>query len=257
MNELSKQVEKVSKIAKNRTTKQVINDLMQMFCNLITEPAFIEVAFPNTLYRYQAGFRQELSYYKTDLPAWNELQTLSQMFMQAIKKSEPFTDVIGQLYDLELVGNTMGQFLTPPDVADTLASLTAPLMGEITEPLTIGDMTGCGAGTLVLSQVKGILHTQGRGAVRFLDVRALDLDMNMAKMATVQIVLSACIHRIQIRSLIVHQGNAITDYTAVNEGKKSIFEWMPNAPLAFYCKVYQAKKEIAEITGKLQELELI
>ena len=51
MSSLIKQVAKVVQVARNRNTKQVIEDLMQMYCNLLSEPAFIERAFPNTLYR--------------------------------------------------------------------------------------------------------------------------------------------------------------------------------------------------------------
>ena len=243
MNTLAKQVAKVAQTAKNRDTKQVINDLMQMLCNLLTEPLFIDKAFPLTLYTYDNNFRQELTYYKTDLKAWAELQTLANMFMEAIKAGEPFTDHVGSLYDLELAGNKLGQFLTPPDLADTLGELLISIAPTIDSPITIGDPAGCGAGTLVLSLIKALHKAQGAKAVKFLNVRAIDLDINMVKMTAVQVVLNSAIRRIPLGSFVVQCGNTITDYTAMNEGKRIAFAWQPNTPLLNYIDATRGSKK--------------
>lgn len=261
MTNLSKQVAKVVQVARNRNTKQVIDDLMQMYCNLLSEPAFIEKAFPNTLYRFGAGFRQELTYYKKDLPAWDELTKLSQMFLQTVATAEPFTDHMGSLYDLELSGNTLGQFLTPPDLADMLGELTMSLAEPITKPQTIGDPTGCGAGSLVLGLIKSVLKNQGKGAVSMLHVVANDLDPHMAKICTVQVVLNSCIHRISLNSVTVHDCNVITEYQEMNEGKRTLYHWIPNAPQGLYDDVMrfsqaqQTKEALKTLTELTKELE--
>ena len=253
MTNLSKQVAKVVQVARNRNTKQVIEDLMQMYCNLLSEPAFIERAFPNTLYRYGAEFRQELTYYKKDKRAWEELQTLSQMFLQAIAEAEPFTDHMTSLYDLELKGNTLGQFLTPPDLADLLGALIMNISEPITSPTTIGDDTGCGAGSLVLGQIKATLARDGKGAVSMLNVVANDLDPHMAKICTVQVVLNSCIHRIPLKSVRVFNGNIITEYEEMNQGKHVLYHWLPNAHQSLYDDVVRFSQE--HKTNKTKEPE--
>lgn len=250
MTNLSKQVTRVATVARRRTEKQVIEDLIQMYCNLLSEPAFIERAFPNTLYRYGAEFREELSYYKHDQRAWEELQTLSQMFLQTVAEAEPFTDHMTSLYDLELKGNTLGQFLTPPDLADLLGALIMNISEPITSPTTIGDDTGCGAGSLVLGLIKGVLREQGKGAVSMLRVVANDLDPQMAKICTVQVVLNSCIHRIPLSYVRVFNANIITEYEEMNQGKHILYHWIPNASQSLYDDVVRFSQE-----HKAKELE--
>lgn len=258
MTNLSKQVARVATVARNRTEKQVIEDLMQMYCNLLTEPAFIEVAFPNTLYRFGAGFRQELSYYKNDLKAWDELNKLSQMYLQTVAEAEPFTDHMTSLYDMEVKGERLGQFLTPPDLADALGELTMALSEPITKPTTMGDDTGCGAGSLILGSIRAVLKQQGKGSVSMLHVVANDLDPQMAKITTVQLVLNSCIHRIPLNSVLVHNCNVISEYTAMNEGKHALYHWIPNAPqdlfdqVAIQGKAVKALNTLTELTKEIE-----
>jgi hypothetical protein len=255
MTNLSKQVAKVVQVARNRNTKQVIDDLMQMYCNLLTEPAFIEKAFPNTLYRFGAGFRQELTYYKKDLPAWYELTKLSQMFLQTVAAAEPFTDHMGSLYDLELRGNTLGQFLTPPDLAELIGDLHMSVAEPITNPKTIGDDTGCGAGSLILGLLRAVLTTQGKGAVSMLNVVANDLDPEMAKICAVQIVMNSCIHRIPVHSLTVHNCNVITEYMEMQQGKHIAFQWLPNTNKSIFEANAIAQQALKTMSQKNKELE--
>lgn len=237
MTNLSKQVARVATVARNRTEKQVIEDLMQMYCNLLTEPAFIEVAFPNTLYRFGAGFRQELSYYKHDLRAWDELNKLSQMYLQTVAEAEPFTDHMTSLYDMEIKGERLGQFLTPPDLAELIGELqmaTSTLAEPPTRPYTVGDDMGCGAGSLLLGFIRAVLRKHGKGAVSMLEVVANDLDPEMVKIATVQIVLNSCIHRIPLHSFRIDNANVLSEYTQMRTGQKLAYQWLPNTNKTFY-----------------------
>lgn len=252
---LIKQVAKVVQVARNRSTKQVIEDLMQMQCNLLTEPVFIEKVYPNTLYRYGEGFREELNYYKKDAPAWAELTKLSTMFLHAVAEAKPFTDHMGSLYDLELRGNTFGQFLTPPDLAELLGDLHMSLEQPITSPKTVGDDTGCGAGSLLLGYLRGVLRHQGKGAISMLHVVANDLDTQMVKICAVQIALNSIIHRIPLNSLTVHNCNIISEYMEMNAGKHVAFHWIPNAKMGYHNTHRQALQALETLSRQSQKLE--
>lgn len=243
MTNLSKQVTRVSTVARNRTEKQVIEDLIQMYCNLLSEPAFIERAFPNTLYRFGAGFREELSYYKKDPKAWDELQKLSEMFLQTVAEAEPFTDHMTSLYDLELKGNTLGQFLTPPDLAEMIGELqtaTLQLSEPLGRPYTVGDDMGCGAGSLLLGFIRAVLRKHGKGSVSMLNVVANDLDPQMVKICTVQIVMNSCIHRIPLHSFHIDNANVLSEYVEMQTGKKMAYQWLPNCNDKFYQAAHKA-----------------
>ena len=254
MSTLSKQVQKVVQLCKGRTTKQVIDDLIQMHCNLICNPKFIEVVFPSTLYQYNSEFAQDLAYYHTNPQAMQELTVLAGMFRKAILESEPFSDVMGLLYDMEIQGNTFGQFLTPPDIADLVAELAVTVDKPFNEPRTIGDDMGCGAGGLILGLINAIYRTQGKGAVRNLDVRAVDMDINMVKIATVQIVLNSCIHRIPVKSFLAHHANILTEYDEMQERQHRAYCWMPALPSQVYQQGFKGTKQISE-TEQQTELE--
>ena len=259
MKTLSKQVAKVVQASNGRNTKQVIDDLIQMMSNIITEPLFIERAFENTLWTYGSDFRNELSYYKKHPKAWDELQNLSLMFMQAIKESEPFSDVVGLLYDLELKGNEFGQFLTPPDVAETIGMLNVCMSKEPTELVNVGDMTGCGAGGMLLGFIRAYIKKFGKDSTKYLCIHALDIDMNMVRMTTVQIVLNSCIHRMPINSFVAHNCNVITEYEAMNEGNYKKYLWMPAQLNEIYnagLKMTQEQKAKLENNIKNEEPEM-
>lgn len=227
---------------KNLKPQQVIEDLIQLSCNLITESVFITKVFRNTLFAYSAGFRNELSHYKSEPKAWELLQELHLEYIKTILENEPFTDIVGMMYDETLSGSRLGQFLTPPDVADGLIPL---IMGAIMKPIkektTIGDMCGCGAGSLILGQIKSVFKNQGKEAVKHLLVVANDIDMKMVQMTTAQIVLSSCIHRIPLGGLTTYNCNTITQYQEMNEGKHKAFVWIPEAPTELYFEAIREK----------------
>ena len=229
MSELSNQVQKVVQATDGRNTKQVIDDLMQMLCNLISEDIFIKSAFKNTVISCNDDFRSELTYYKKNPVAWDELQVLAEMFMQAVKDSEPFTDLIGMLYDINIKGNkNLAQFLTPPKVAFGCAKILMSSTGPITEPVKVGDNAGCGAGGLILGLLRATLNMCGKDSIKNMDVVAVDIDINMVKMTTVQVVLNSVFHNISVRSFSSHRANMITEYRAYNEGKQVAYLWIPN-----------------------------
>lgn len=234
MKTLYKQVEKVVKLCRGRTTKQVIDDLIQMHCNLICNPQFIERVFPNTLYQFNNEFAQNLNYYQTNEKAFYELNVLAGMFRNAILESEPFTDVMGLIYDIEIQGNSFGQYLTPPDISNLIGELSLAIDTSFDHQKIIGDDMGCGAGGLILGLINSIYKKYGASAVKNLNVRAVDVDLSMVKIATVQIVLNSCIHRIPINSFISHHANILTEYGEMLDGKHKAYVWLPSQPHPVY-----------------------
>lgn len=257
---LSKKVQTVCNTfnRRNANPRQVIDDLMQLACNLITEPAFIPKAFKNTLYCYKSGFRNELSHYKEEPEAWTLLQLLYNDYMQAILDNEPFTDIVGMMYDESLGKNNMGQFLTPPDLADKLVPfLTGAVAPKITAPIKIGDICGCGAGSLILGQIKGFIMEQGEDVAKHLHVVGVDSDMRMVRMTTAQVVLSSICHRIPLGSFTSYHANAIAEfgYTAEQDEKHLAYFWQPEVPNDEYFKAIYAKEldALEQITNRWKE----
>lgn len=225
-NQISKKIKELFTKSKHNTNpKKVIEDMVQMTFNLVTEPEFMARTYPNTAYAHKDGMRNELTSYKKDPAAWKLLQEIVMDYMQAIRDAEPFADIIGGMYD-EYLGNVLGQFLTPVDVAEGVSRIMMAMMPPITEPINIGDPCGCGAGSLILSQLRAIYEEQGADALALVNVMAMDLDANMVRLCTVQIVLSSIIHRIPLKGYYAYWGNVITEF----EKDTLAFIWEPNLP---------------------------
>ncbi len=77
-----------------------------------------------------------------------------------------------------------------------------------------------------------------------LNVVANDLDPHMAKICTVQVVLNSCIHRIPLKSVRVFNGNIITEYEEMNQGKHVLYHWLPNAHQSLYDDVVRFSQEL-------------
>ncbi|WP_374553335.1 N-6 DNA methylase [Aquitalea pelogenes] len=245
---------------RNIGPKQVIEDIINYCCILLADKDFITKAFPRTLYQFSSSFGAiSFSHYKDEPRAHEIVQELVQDFITLIKESEPFTDTLGMLYD-EYLGQTLGQFLTPPDVAYVLAAIN--LQGEdFSQERGISDCCGCGAGSLLLGSLRYIHETHGKEAIAKVHVSAVDLDINMVRMTAVQIVLHSILHQAPLASFRVSYGNAITDYTAINNHEKIGYWWIPKAPLDMYAdivgnreldEVITLLKEFSEVTEKIK-----
>lgn len=224
---ISQKIQKLCAMSKYSSgPKQVIDDMVQLAFNVMTTPIFL-AHFPRSRFYVDHSMRNEVRRYEHDPKAWQLLQELVVDFMQAIHEAEPFEDVIGSLYD-EYLGQALGQFLTPKDVADGLAAIQLALMPKPTEKLMIGDPCGCGAGSLVLALLRRILEMHGEESIKLLDVLVMDLDPNMVRLCTVQIVMSSVIHNIPIFGLEAHCGNTITDYSPRPGSKPTLtLRWLP------------------------------
>lgn len=248
----------------NLSPKQAIEDVIGHVCLLLMNKQFITGVFPRTLYQYSSSFVPRLKHYKEEPEAHEIMKELCQDFIALIKCSEPFSDTVGMLYD-EYLGQVLGQFLTPPDVAYTLAAIS--LVGaDFSQERSIADPCGCGAGSLLLGTLRCIYETHGKEAVANVHIEAVDLDINMVRMTTVQIVMHSILHQIPLASFKVHHANTISEYQEILTNQKVGFWWIPNSPMEMYMniigneemdKALKILEVFSEVTAKIKNTQPI
>lgn len=207
-------IENVARKAKHTSSQQqVFKDVIQIGFNSVIQGM--------KYHPYQAQWHPslfvEMAPYKNQPELFNALGRAVVLWFSAIKDSAPFTDVLGSSYD-EHLGHELGQFMTPPDLAAQLAGLNLSLSAKNIEAhlwsgevFTVGDITGCGAGSLLLAWLKAYNERFGEPALKQVAVGAIDLDPAMVQLTAVQIFHSAVFHNLALGGLEVHWGNAITE----------------------------------------------
>lgn len=251
--ELSKTIERICNNSTVRNNpKQVIDDLMIMGFNLLDQGTLN--AFTGCYHKLLCNqdYVVELSDYKRDLKAWGLLQEAFDIYMHEVKDNELFADVIGMQYD-EYLGKSLGQFLTPPDVADALAMLQ--LQGfkeriEAKEHFNIGDICN-GAGALLLGALRVIVNECGKEALRYVHLVGNDLDPLMCRMCAVQLLFPSFMHNAPIGSVNLSQGNTITDYS---KGFEPVIVAIKNI---FDYDIYRKKCDLIEERGDYYKKETI
>lgn len=170
--------------------------------------------FAGSGYRDMAGLRT--SYHGPIDPQSLKSPTTAALFLlygAAVMHSAPFTDVLGDLHAELLArrgGDGLGQYFTPPDLADLTADLGidfAVRHGD--EMLTIHE-PACGAGGLLLALFR---DKQERPGLRPEDrmILAVDIDPLCCAMTALQFCMNALVHQRPIGELIVRCGNTLTD----------------------------------------------
>ena len=99
-------------------------------------------------------------------------------------------DVLGPLYmELELGNNNTGQFFTPHEVSELMASLTyGEELKTLDKPFITVCEPACGAGGMVLAFVK-VMLSHGHNPAERLWVQAQDIDRTAAMMCYLQMAL--------------------------------------------------------------------
>tara|TARA_Y100001972_G_scaffold124530_1_gene173902 strand:- start:978 stop:1757 length:780 start_codon:yes stop_codon:yes gene_type:complete len=195
------------------SVKQVFNDLIQVMFNSLDKSQRVH---PYNM-DFDPRLVRELREYKPQPELWGKLGELSLMWLKAIQDAPPFTDVMGSTYD-EQLGEQLGQFLTPPDLADLMAHINlATSKDRIDEtlakgqPVFMGDDCGCGAGSLILAWLKAFSEQYEPYKLLSVGVEAQDLDMSMVQLTSVQVFCSAAIHGMPLGGLKVRWGNCLTE----------------------------------------------
>lgn len=135
-------------------------------------------------------------------------------YMQAVKDNEPFQDVLGAVH-AEFMGrfggNGLGQHFTPPDLADLMGVIAAdhfrrhPKQGVI----RIGEPC-CGAGSLVLAQIRQLIKLNGRKFTKRLALECNDIDPLCSAMTALQLMANQFLHVLPLAKVEVTVGNTLT-----------------------------------------------
>jgi len=130
--------------------------------------------------------------------------------------SEPFTDILTELYG-KVLNYSLGQHMTPPDLAELLPALM-DTDNQIEERLKTQNTTSvfdpaCGTGGLILGKCRYILKKYGKDTFSHIDFFANDIDQKMCIATVANLELNSLIHQIPYNQLTVYNENAlITDY---------------------------------------------
>lgn len=182
-----------------RTPKQALEALFQMA--FITLPPAFARAFPASQVRVLTEYIQPQDLSDSDRA---KLSDIFRTYLHLVRTSEPFDEFLGGLYD-EYLGEDLGQFFTPPDVAKLLAEISSkPLRSR-----TFLDFC-TGGGSLILAAMNRMWKERGMAGVQEMDIQVQDIDDLMCKLTAIQIVYSSMIHQVPFSSLEVINGNVLT-----------------------------------------------
>lgn len=186
----------------------IFNDFIQVVFNTAADPSFIQEALPMCLLEVEKGWRAEPASYAENPDTGELLREIGFHYLSAVKESEPFTDVIGEIIG-KYSNRTLKQFLTPKGLADGISAFTQAILLPTTAPFSIGDPTGCGAGSLILAQLRAIYKRDGGEGIKLTSVTATDIDRNMVKACCMQVMMSSALHELPLSSFTARHTDAI------------------------------------------------
>jgi hypothetical protein len=138
------------------------------------------------------------------------------LYLDLVRDSEPFTDVLSGLYEEILLegkgGDGLGQFMTPSDLSKMLSKLifNEEEVRAINSPKLISEPC-CGAGALALSPLHRVWSIDP-SKLKFMNLVLNDIDGLAVRAAVLQIVASLTIHSLEMGEIQVYCANLITEY---------------------------------------------
>lgn len=142
-----------------------------------------------------------------DYEKYEELRDLFNIYIDSIRSSEPFEDVLGVAYS-SLCGDKLSQYLTPPIVSSSLS----PIIDIDTNRAVKLIDNCCGAGALLLGTIRAQYIKHGASGIAGLCAYASDVDVVMCKLTAVQIAYSCIVHKLPILLIHVQHMDAIGPY---------------------------------------------
>ena len=144
------------------------------------------------------------------------LATSVRLYKELVEALPVFSDVlmsvIEEMYLANKNGEGLGQFLTPPDLANLIALQIANDLdndGGRTKPYRFYEMC-CGVGSLILP-IASNEAAKGRHRTRLIDLEMNDIDPLMCSAAALQFVANSVIHEQDLHQLRVTCSNTLTE----------------------------------------------
>jgi hypothetical protein len=218
MKDFTKKIAKIADISKQGlSVKNVIDDLVQLSLNILidgidyrTGKTIFQSQFNNGGNWCEEWFLQPLDKYRKDLEAWELLKELTDDYFNLVKKYEPFLDHFAIDYGSTSLNKLLGQFLTPPKVADCAGILNPSITAG--QHIVVGDMCGSGGGAMILGLLRN-LYTSHPKLMDMVHVVGIDKDPKMCLMTTLQLIAPMVIHNINLGSIEVSCKDCIREYS--------------------------------------------
>ncbi|EBU9107201.1 hypothetical protein DMM02_24020 [Salmonella enterica subsp. enterica serovar Virchow] len=141
-------------------------------------------------------------------------------------QKQPLTDVFNNIFEECYLtgkkGEWLGQYLTPNDISELLTEL-ANLKKEMN--YNIGDICA-GTGSLIFPLLRKVYKMEGYEGIQKIEILYNDIDPLMAQLFTAQILTNMIYHNLDFKSLHIHIGNAITEFS-----KNTLFLRVKQNPL--------------------------
>lgn len=221
--------DRVERFAQNNPirsgAKAILDDIIQLQFNMLSVTAPMTYALTAGAAWFNKDHLIALEEYRVHPKAWAEQLALGAMYLELVKTSAPFTDVMGDVYGTAIEpkqAKAMGQHLTPEGLADGLARFAAQsgqgaTTGEASRPFNPNEGQiicdpACGNGALLLAKLRQAFASHGKEGVARMYVFANDIDPAMMKVTVVQIVLSSILHNVPFGGLRVHCSDLIRHY---------------------------------------------
>jgi hypothetical protein len=210
----------------------ILNDFVQLICVMLSSPFFHENLFKQastgTLYadpRFRKSLTDDGQKYPLGLP--EAINKLTRVYLIEVFNSEPFKDILGPVYEELSTDQRMSQFFTPPSIGVLLSEMhfyDASQHLQADTPLLIHDSC-CGAGALLLTNLCKFYKVGGAKAIGRVEVFANDIDLNLCKITTVQVLISCALKKLPLRRFQISNYDILKDLFNEECRQKVVFDW--------------------------------
>ena len=235
MNDLNKQIENLKKtifkITKNVLDSDSKNQALAFKCfiqlalhtsiNNLTQ-RFMHHGLPQFLLEHHLVVGEALIQYEGSQKALELIDESSlidavNLYNQIVKQNDPFTDILSLLSEQITISKkqskSLGQFMTPPDLARAVATLLNQ-DDYPDKPTKVCDFC-VGYGALILARI-GKGFKANPKSVQHLEVIVNDIDPFMCNVTALQIITNTVHNNLDIRELVVLCSDVIKDYKSGN-----------------------------------------
>ena len=166
-------------------------------------------------------------------------------FVEMMKSSEPFEDVITPIYAEAFLSGVAGQFMSPLSLGVLLQQLvmTPQRSGKADDPYTLADQC-VGTGALSLGSLRSIYEQEGKVGVSRVKLWINDIDLRLVKIAMFQILFHSIQHCAPLGGLVVENKDIIRHPELSPDS--FLFHCKRASPLAREIQLLDAIKKLME-----------